>query len=46
MGEGGKTSGAVLENLQGLRIIKEICSVEGYGCFLELHIDRKCVCIY
>jgi hypothetical protein len=46
MGEGGKTSGAVLENLQELRIIKEISSLGGYGYFLELHIDRKSVCIY
>ena len=33
MGEGGKTSGAVLENVQGLGIIKEISSVGGYGYF-------------
>jgi hypothetical protein len=46
MGEGGKTSGAVLENVQGLEIIKENSSVGGYGYFLVLHIDRKSVCIY
>ena len=46
MDEGRKTSGAVLENHQGLGIIKEISSVGGYGYFLELHINCKSVCIY
>jgi hypothetical protein len=46
MGEGGKTSGAVLENLQGLGIIEEISSVGGYGYFVELYTLTASLSVY